>query len=237
MMSYLQGQDLWEIVGGCETTPLEDDSNGTLHKWRIKAGKAMFALKATIEEEMLEHIWDDKTPKEAWDTFVMLFSKKNDTRLQLLENELLSISQHDMTIAQYFHKVKTICREITKLESKSTIGEDRMKRIIIHKLRPYYISFIIAVQGWPTQSSLVEFEKLLASQEAMAKQMGGITLKGEEEALYTSESRGNDKPSSKRGYKNGDKRRSHQGTAQPERAQKNDNRSSQGKRFEANCYN
>jgi len=71
----------------------------------------------------------------------------------------------------------------------------------------------------------------------MAKQMGGITLKGEEEALYTSESRGNDKPSSKRGYKNGDKRRSHQGTAQPERAQKNDNRSSQGKRFEANCYN
>jgi len=96
----------------------------------------MFALKTTIEEEMLEHIWDDKTPKEAWDTFVMLFSKKNDTWLQLLENELLSISQHDMTIAQYFHKVETICREITKLESKSTIGEDRMKRIIIHKLRP-----------------------------------------------------------------------------------------------------
>ena len=43
----------------------------------------MFSLKTTIREEMLEHIWDDKTPKKAWDTFMMLFSKKNDTRLQL----------------------------------------------------------------------------------------------------------------------------------------------------------
>ena len=50
----------------------------------------------------------------------------------------------------------------------------------------------------------------------MAKQMGGITLKGEEEALYTSESWSNNRLSTKRGY-NGDKR-SHQGTSQLERA-------------------
>nr|KAJ0224878.1 hypothetical protein LSAT_V11C100031760 [Lactuca sativa] len=91
MKSNLEGQDLWEVV--------EEDVNGALRKWKIKAGKAMFALKTTIEEEMLEHIRDENTPKEAWDTFVTLFSKKNDTRLQLLENELLSISQRDMTIA------------------------------------------------------------------------------------------------------------------------------------------
>ena len=112
-----------------------------------------------------------------------------------------------------------------------------MKRIIIHRLRPEYRSFIIAVQGWPTQPSLVEFENLLASQETMAKQMGDITLKGEEEALYTSECRSNPMPSTRRGYKNGDKGRSHQGTAQPGRAQKNDNKSSQGKRFKGIWYN
>ena len=167
---------------------------------------------------------------------MMLFSKKNDMKLQLLENTLLLISQRDMTIAQYFHKVKSICREITELDPKSAIVESRMKRIIIHGLRPEYRSFIIAVQGWPTQPSFVEFENLLASQEVMAKQMGGITLKGEEEALYTSESRSNNRSSTKRGY-NGDKRRSHQGTTQPERAQKNDNNNSKGKRFKGICYN
>ena len=50
----------------------------------------------------------------------------------------------------------------------------------------------------------------------MTKQIGDITLKGEEEALYTSESRSNNRSSTICGY-NGDKRKSHQGTAQPGR--------------------
>ncbi|KAJ9565416.1 hypothetical protein OSB04_001382 [Centaurea solstitialis] len=197
-------------LGGClaeaKTTPPQEDANGALRKWRIKAGKAMFALKTTVEEEMLEHIRDEKTPKEAWDTF-------------------------------YFHKVKSICREISELDPKSVIGEDRMKRSIIHGLRPEYRSFVIAVQGWPVQPSLVEFENLLASQEAMAKQMSGITLKSEEEALYTSKSWSNSKPAAKGVYKNSDKAKCHQGTTQPWRAQKTDHKSSRGKRFEGNCNN
>lgn len=86
MMSYLQGQDLWEVVNGNEvTSPEAEDTNGILRKWRIKAGKAMFALKTTVEEDVLEHIRDAKTPKEAWDTFAKLFSKKNDEAPTLRE--------------------------------------------------------------------------------------------------------------------------------------------------------
>ena len=96
MESYLQGQDLWEIMAGGETTPLENAE--TLRKWKIKAEKALFAIKTSIEEEMLEHIRHVNTPKAAWDTFSTLFSKKNDVRLQLLENELMSMAQQDMMI-------------------------------------------------------------------------------------------------------------------------------------------
>lgn len=82
MMSYMQGQDLWLVVNGSEVNqPQAEDANGTLWKWKIKAGKTMFALKTTIEEDVLEHIRDAKTLKEAWDTFTNMFSKKNDTRL------------------------------------------------------------------------------------------------------------------------------------------------------------
>lgn len=73
----------------------------------------MFSLKTTVEEERLENIQDHKKPKEAWDMFVTLFLKKNDTRLQLQENKLSSILQHDKTIAQYFHRIKSICQKIT----------------------------------------------------------------------------------------------------------------------------
>ena len=133
MMSYLQGQDLWEVVNWSEvTSPEAEEANGSLQKWRIKDGKAMFALKTTVEEDVLEHIRDAKTPNEAWDIFVKLFSKRNDAKLQLLESELLSVSQKDMTVSQFFHKVKTLCREISELDPEALIGETRMKRIIIH---------------------------------------------------------------------------------------------------------
>ncbi|KAL0418759.1 UNVERIFIED_CONTAM: hypothetical protein Sradi_1289400 [Sesamum radiatum] len=68
-----------------------------------------------------------------------------------------------------------------------------MKRIIIHGLKPEFRSFVATVQGWPTQPSLVEFENLLAGQEALAKQMGGVSLKNDEEALYANKGGRNSK--------------------------------------------
>ncbi|KAD2262709.1 hypothetical protein E3N88_24455 [Mikania micrantha] len=161
--SYLQGPVLWDVVDGSDIEPPRDDATGALRKWRIKSGKALFVLKTTVEEELLEHIRDAGSPKEGWDALKVLFSKKNDTKLQLLENELLSVSQRESTIPQYFHKVKTLCREIGELDPQAKIGESRMKRIIIHGLKPEFHSFVTAVQGWPTQPALGEFENLLAS--------------------------------------------------------------------------
>ncbi|RVX10691.1 Retrovirus-related Pol polyprotein from transposon RE1 [Vitis vinifera] len=196
MMSYMQGQDLWKVVNGSEITqPEAEDVNGILQKWKIKTGKVMFALKTTIEEDVLEHIRDAKTPYEAWNTFTKLFSKKNDTRLQLLESKLLSVAQRDLTIAQYFHK------------------------------------------GWQNQPSLVEFENLLAGQEALAKQMGGVSLKGEEEALYAHKGRWNSKQHTVgRTKKNEDRAKNSQGerSARVEGDSKNPGTR---KKFKGKCYN
>ncbi|XP_068316263.1 uncharacterized protein [Pyrus communis] len=240
MKSYLQGQDLWDVVNGNESAlpaqpaqpvgpagppagqagspvdpaqpvqPIENTSD-TMRKKNIKIGKAMFALKTTVEDDMLEYIWKANTPKEAWDTLATLFSIRKNTRLQLLENELYSVAQRDMTIAEYFHKVKSICDEISELDPSATIVEPRIKRIIIHGLRPEFRGIVVAVQGWQTQPSLVEFENLLADQEAMAKQMGRVSLRGEEESLYTI-SKGSFKQRADGGSKiNGDKEKGHQG--------------------------
>ncbi|KAG5568650.1 hypothetical protein H5410_026301, partial [Solanum commersonii] len=47
--------------------------------------KVMFVLTVTIDE-FLQRIKNAKTPKEAWDTLATIFTKKNDARLQRLEN-------------------------------------------------------------------------------------------------------------------------------------------------------
>jgi len=78
---------------------------------------------------------------------------------------------------------------------------------------------------------------LLAGQEALAKQMGGVSLKKEEEALYANKGRRNFKQHATCGSrKHNDKARNHQdaGNVRAEGASKNQNSS---KMFKGSCYN
>ncbi|GMP55677.1 hypothetical protein CsSME_00020428 [Camellia sinensis var. sinensis] len=187
--SYLEGQDLWEVVNGNETTLPSTENVEALHKWKIKARKAMYVLKTTIEDELLGRIRNDDTPKAAWDTFTSLFSKIYDAWLQFLENKLMSTTQGSKSISEYFTKIKDLCHEISDLDPKANINEEKMRRIIIHGLRPEYNAFITAIRGWPIQPSFIELENLLANQESLCKQMTGVSLKTEEETLFSNNNR------------------------------------------------
>ena len=143
MQYYFLGQELWDIIGGSDTTPPTDAE--AAKRWKVRAGKAMYALTVTVEDEFLQRIKNAKTPKEAWDTLAIIFTKKNDAILQRLENDLLSISQRNMTINQYFSKVKSLSDEISKLDPENAITEKRIRRIIIHGLRPEYKGIITAI--------------------------------------------------------------------------------------------
>ncbi|KAH0722251.1 hypothetical protein KY289_005295 [Solanum tuberosum] len=128
----------------------------------------MYALTVIIEDEFLQRIKNAKTPKEAWDSLATIFTKKNDARLQRLENELLSISQRNITI-----------------NPENAITETRMRRIIAHGLRPEYKGIITATQGWATEPTLSELENLLANEEDLEKPLSSLTIKDEDKALFT----------------------------------------------------
>ncbi|KAG5616836.1 hypothetical protein H5410_016660, partial [Solanum commersonii] len=183
MQYYFLGQELWDIIGGSDTTPPTDAE--AAKRWKVKAGKTMFVLSVTIEDEFLQRIKNAKTPKEAWDTLATIFTKKNDERLQRLENELLSISQRNMTINQYFSKVKSLSHEISKLDPENAIMETRMRRIIVHDLRLEYKGIITATRGWATKPTLSELENLMANEEDLEKPLSSLTIKDEDKALFT----------------------------------------------------
>jgi len=143
----------------------------------------MYALTVSIEDEFLQRIKNAKTPKEAWDTLATIFTKKNEARLQRLENELLSISQRNMTISQYFSKVKSLSDEISKLDPENAITKTRMRRIIVHGLRPEYKGIITATRGWATEPTLSELENLLANEEDLEKPLSSFTIKDKDKAL------------------------------------------------------
>lgn len=110
MEAYLQGQDLWELVAGSDTEiPADIPENAEpQRKWKIKCGKALFALRTSISKEFIDHVRDVGSPRQVWEILERLFSKKNTARLQFLENELAMTTQGGMSISEFFLRIKNI---------------------------------------------------------------------------------------------------------------------------------
>lgn len=64
-----------------------------------------------------------------------------------------------------------------------------MKRIVVHGLRPKFGNFVTAVQGCPTQPTIEKFKDLLADKKKIDKQISGVSVKNDEEAIFTDKKR------------------------------------------------
>ncbi|KAF7831524.1 Retrovirus-related Pol polyprotein from transposon TNT 1-94 [Senna tora] len=244
MRFYLLSQDLWSLVGGEETQPPTEGED--LKKWKVRAGKAMYVLSVTVEDDILHHIKEAKTPKEAWDTLTGLYARTNDAKLQHLENELMSMSQQNMTIGEYFTKVKSICQEISKLDPQNPITETRMRRIIVHGLRLEFLGLVTATRGWAKEPTLIELENILENQEALDKQMSKASVQEEDKALFSSKgakgrvtkSSVTEEPSRGRGGWRGSQQRWSSKPGGAQRSQDEESRNERQKyRQESRCYN
>ncbi|KAH0644181.1 hypothetical protein KY284_032065 [Solanum tuberosum] len=95
MEPYLVGEDMWDVVNGNDTSPPTDrpENSSAYKKWKQVNAKAKFILKRTISSGLFDHIIKCKSAHEIWRTLDCLFNKKNEARLQILENELASTTQ------------------------------------------------------------------------------------------------------------------------------------------------
>ncbi|KAG6505923.1 hypothetical protein ZIOFF_031236 [Zingiber officinale] len=181
MESYLVGEDLWDVVStnGVVAPANIIENAEAFKKWKQQNAKAEFVLKRSISHGIFEHIIGCESAREIWQTLDRLFNKKNEARLQMLENELAVMKQEGISISEYFLKLKNLCSEISLINSEERISEARKKRYIIRGLQPEYTPFITSIPGWAQQPSLEELENLLSSQESLAKQMATTSIKEE----------------------------------------------------------
>ena len=143
-------------------------------------------MKWSISHGLFDYIMRCKSTHQIWQTLDRLFNKKNEARLQILENELANTTQDNLSISEYFLKIKNLCSKISLLIPKEEISKAHIRRIIIRGLKPEYIPYVTSIKRWVQQSSFEEFENLLSSQESIAKQMVNVSIKeGEGSALMT----------------------------------------------------
>ncbi|KAJ0100063.1 hypothetical protein Patl1_21759 [Pistacia atlantica] len=135
----------------------------------------------------MDHVRDVKSPKQVCETLESLNTQKNTMRLQYLDNELAGMTQGNLSISDYFLKIKNLCAEISELDPQERISDSRQRCYLIRGLRKEFMPFISSVQGWANQPLIIELENLQANQQELVKQMSGSSksLSHGEDVLYT----------------------------------------------------
>ncbi|XP_010327556.1 uncharacterized protein [Solanum lycopersicum] len=176
-------------VNGLGMELLNQSNYKSYKKWKQVNAKAEFIVKRTISSDLFDHIIKSKSAHEIWRTLDHLFNKKNEARLQILENELANTTQGNLFIVEYFLKIKNLYSEISLLNREEAILEARMRRIFIRGLKPEYIPFLTSIQGWAQQPILEEFKNLVSSLELVAKQLASVFVKNKEEDALAADKR------------------------------------------------
>lgn len=66
MDTYLQGQDLWDLIVCASDIPANTPENAEpRRKWKIKCGKPLFALRTSIGKEFIDHVRDVSSQKKS----------------------------------------------------------------------------------------------------------------------------------------------------------------------------
>ena len=147
---------------------------------KFRSATVLFII---VKGEFLHWIKDYKTLNETWDILETLFTKKNEAKLQQLENEVMSIKQEDMRVSQCFTKVKSLHDEIQKIDGKVWLLRLECGELLEEAWTPSIVALLW--QLGTGQPSLVELESILANQEDLDKQISKISIKEEENALFT----------------------------------------------------
>ncbi|KAH7387954.1 hypothetical protein KP509_16G050300 [Ceratopteris richardii] len=104
MMNFLMGKGYWKYIEGenKNARQLQErnwiaDQLRAYVEWNQGAQKVMYWLSVSIQDSMIGHIQDAKTPKEAWNSLLTLYETNTKAWRSQLKNKLHTLEKKSMS--------------------------------------------------------------------------------------------------------------------------------------------
>jgi hypothetical protein len=144
IMNFLMGKAYWEFITGDETelllpenpTQQQIQANKT---WHEKAKKVLYWFSVSVSDSMIVHIQDAKSPKQAWDTLVKMYSTNTQARKMQLKQKLHNFQKNKMNINDYSTKVKNLADALASIGAP--VDDEDLMVVTLNGLGKYYSQF------------------------------------------------------------------------------------------------
>jgi hypothetical protein len=143
-MNFLMGKSYREFIIGDEKEPplLENPTQQQIQAnktWHEKARKILYWFSMIVFDFMIMHIQDAKSPKQAWDTLVKMYSTHTQARKMQLKQELHNLQKNKMNINDYSTKVKNLVNALTSIGA--LVDDEDLVVVTLNGLGKYYSQF------------------------------------------------------------------------------------------------
>ncbi|MCO5590494.1 hypothetical protein L7F22_044464 [Adiantum nelumboides] len=178
MRNYLIKKSLWGYVTREEVEPRLPTHNASVDElkawktWNEKDKKVMFLISQNVTNEMIGHIQDLNSSRDAWDTLKRLYSTYTKARKIQLKNELNNMKKDTLSVNDYVLKIKQV------LDALGSIGappeDDDLVFIVLNGLNDdRWKAFATSVY---VRETFLDFEDLISLMITEEMRMQGPIL-------------------------------------------------------------
>jgi hypothetical protein len=105
---------------------------------------------------MIVHIQDAKSPKQAWDTLVKIYSTNTQVRKMQLKQELHNLQKNKMNIIDYSIKVKNLADALASIGTP--VDDENLVAVTLNGLRKDCNQFHISIV---VRETFLDFQNLI----------------------------------------------------------------------------
>jgi len=111
---------------------------------------------------MIVHIQDAKSPKQAWETLVKMYSTNTQARKMQLKQELHNLQKNKMNINGYSTKVKNLADALASI--RAPVDDEDLVAVTLNGLGKDYSQFRTSITVRETFSDFQDLITLLISE-------------------------------------------------------------------------
>ena len=143
MRMSLIGRDLWEMVEGSETLPV-DANEDKRRKFRKRENQALSHICLGVSESLQIYIRGAKSGKEAWDNLSSHFEEKSLSRKIMLRRKLYHTVLGNGDMTAHINNIKTIAEHLENLDD--IVSEKDLVMVLMISLPESYHNLITALE-------------------------------------------------------------------------------------------
>lgn len=176
MYPHLAGANLHGYLDGTAAAPLAMITQGTgdkatstpnpdYHVWWVQDQRVLSGLLSSMTPDVASQMIGRTTSQAVWSAVNEMFGAQSRANARQVRNQLQQLKKKDMSVAEYFHKMKTLADTLAAIGAP--VADEELIDYILNGLGSQFAAIAASMTVFNQKVTLTDFYSMLLTFESM----------------------------------------------------------------------